>query len=35
MTMAVTSIDDVFALFATRGGEHYGESITQLDHALQ
>jgi len=35
MTMAVTSIDDLFALFAARGGEHYGESITQLDHALQ
>jgi phosphonate degradation associated HDIG domain protein len=35
MTMPVTSVDDVFALFATRGGEHYGESITQIDHALQ
>lgn len=35
MTMAVMSVDDVFALFDARGGEHYGESITQLDHALQ
>jgi [1-hydroxy-2-(trimethylamino)ethyl]phosphonate dioxygenase len=26
---------DVVALFATRGGERYGESVTQLEHALQ
>jgi predicted HD phosphohydrolase len=26
---------DVVALFAARGGELYGESLTQLEHALQ
>lgn len=32
---AETIIDQVFALFALRGGESYGERVTQLDHALQ
>jgi predicted HD phosphohydrolase len=26
---------DVVALFAARGGESYGEAVTQLEHALQ
>jgi len=26
---------DVVALFTARGGERYGESVTQLEHALQ
>lgn len=26
---------DIVALFAARGGERYGESVTQLEHALQ
>lgn len=30
------SIEEIGQLFATRGGEHYtGESVTQLQHALQ
>jgi phosphonate degradation associated HDIG domain protein len=28
-------IDDIFTTFARRGGERYGESVTQLEHALQ
>lgn len=28
-------IDEIFALFARHGAEHYGENVTQLDHALQ
>lgn len=29
------SLDSIFALFDVRGQESYGESITQLEHALQ
>jgi phosphonate degradation associated HDIG domain protein len=29
------AIDDILALFRLRGGERYGERVTQLDHALQ
>jgi phosphonate degradation associated HDIG domain protein len=29
------AIEDIFALFALRGAESYGERVTQLDHALQ
>jgi gamma-butyrobetaine dioxygenase len=29
------AIDEIFALFRLRGGERYGERVTQLDHALQ
>ena len=28
-------VDRLFALFAERGQRHYGEGVTQLDHALQ
>jgi phosphonate degradation associated HDIG domain protein len=28
-------IDQIFAAFAERGGERYGERVNQLDHALQ
>jgi phosphonate degradation associated HDIG domain protein len=28
-------VAEIFALFAERGGERYGERVTQLDHALQ
>lgn len=32
----LTSVDEVFALFAAGGGEAYfGEPVTQLEHALQ
>ncbi|HEY5439595.1 MAG TPA: HD domain-containing protein [Acidimicrobiales bacterium] len=30
-----TSVDELFALYEARGHEHYGESITQIEHALQ
>lgn len=30
-----SSIDDLFALLERRGGEHYGEDVTQVAHALQ
>lgn len=30
-----TTVEDLFALFEARGGEHYGEDVTQLEHALQ
>ena len=30
-----TFVDTILALFARRGGDHYGETVTQLDHALQ
>ena len=30
-----SSVDDLFELFARRGGEEYGESVTSLSHALQ
>ena len=37
MTSAVelTSVEEVFGLFATKGQGTYGENITQLEHALQ
>jgi [1-hydroxy-2-(trimethylamino)ethyl]phosphonate dioxygenase len=28
-------VEEIFALFAARGAERYGERVTQLDHALQ
>lgn len=28
-------VDTIFALFDRSGGDHYGEAVTQLDHALQ
>lgn len=28
-------IDDIFALFRQRGGRHYGEFVTETQHALQ
>jgi len=28
-------VDEIFALYRQRGHEHYGERVTQLDHALQ
>ena len=28
-------VEEIFALYRRRGGEHYGERVTQLDHALQ
>ena len=30
-----STIDDLFALYEVMGSEHYGEGVTQLDHALQ
>jgi phosphonate degradation associated HDIG domain protein len=33
--MTTTVIDDIYALFAAAGDEHYGENATQLQHALQ
>jgi phosphonate degradation associated HDIG domain protein len=29
------AVDEILALFRLRGGERYGERVTQLDHALQ
>lgn len=29
------ALDRIFAHFAQHGGAHYGEDVTQLDHALQ
>jgi [1-hydroxy-2-(trimethylamino)ethyl]phosphonate dioxygenase len=34
-TAAKDVIDEIIALFETRGGGDYGESITQTEHALQ
>lgn len=31
----VAFVDSILALFDRLGGEHYGEAVTQLDHALQ
>jgi gamma-butyrobetaine dioxygenase len=31
----MTAVDEIFALFAARGHERYGERVSQLDHALQ
>jgi phosphonate degradation associated HDIG domain protein len=28
-------VDSIFTLFGRLGGHHYGEAVTQLDHALQ
>jgi phosphonate degradation associated HDIG domain protein len=33
--MTAHYIDEIFAAFAARGGDFYGENVTQLDHALQ
>lgn len=33
--MAPTFVDEIFAAFERRGADHYGEQITQLEHALQ
>ena len=33
--MSADFIDEVFSAFATRGADRYGESVTQLEHALQ
>lgn len=30
-----TSVDEIIALYEERGLEHYGERVSQLDHALQ
>lgn len=30
-----STVEDLFALFEARGGDHYGEDVTQLEHALQ
>ena len=32
---AVTTVDDVLSLYERRGGIHYDDDVTQLDHALQ
>ncbi len=32
---AEAAIEDILALFLRRGGEHYGEGVSQLEHALQ
>jgi phosphonate degradation associated HDIG domain protein len=32
---APRSLDDIEQIYATRGGLHYGEGVTQLEHALQ
>lgn len=31
----LSSLDEIEALFASRGGEHYGEGVSQTEHALQ
>jgi phosphonate degradation associated HDIG domain protein len=33
--MSATFVDEIVQAFAKRGGEAYGEDVTQLDHALQ
>ena len=33
--MSPNFVDDIFRAFATRGGDTYGEHVTQLEHALQ
>lgn len=33
--MTADIIEEIFALFARRGGAHYGEGVTQTEHALQ
>lgn len=32
---AVTSVADIYELFAARGNEAYGEQVTSIEHALQ
>ena len=31
----LSSVEDIERLYATRGGLHYGEGVTQIEHALQ
>ena len=31
----LSSLEDIERLYAARGGLHYGEGVTQIDHALQ
>jgi len=31
----LSSLDEIERLFAARGGEHYGEGVSQTEHALQ
>ncbi len=33
--MGASFVDEIFQAFATRGGDFYGENVTQLEHALQ
>jgi phosphonate degradation associated HDIG domain protein len=35
MPSAVSFVDEIFEAFDRCGGDHYGEEITQLEHALQ
>lgn len=35
MARAFTSLAEIEALFARRGGDHYGEGVSQIEHALQ
>lgn len=34
-TAPLSSLDEVLALYAARGGETYGEGVTQTEHAVQ
>lgn len=31
----LSSLDEIESLFASRGGDHYGEGVSQTEHALQ
>lgn len=33
--MTPSFVDEIFETFSRRGGDQYGESVTQLEHALQ
>ena len=33
--MAASFVDEIFRTFGERGGDFYGENVTQLEHALQ
>ena len=33
--MPADPVEAIFAAFAERGADHYGEHVSQLDHALQ
>jgi len=33
--ITVSTVDDVVDLYAARGGLHYGEGVTQVEHAVQ